>query len=84
MMAGPYGTVAPPQFLVTWSEKFGVWRATAVMSDRSVQEIEGPSTSSGDTPAEALQHVLTKRACAFSDSDFPATVIAIVNVEIVQ
>lgn len=76
-MAGPYGTVAPPSFLVTWSEKFGVWRATAVMTDRSIQEIEGPSTTPGFTPADAIEHLLTKRACAMNDAEFPATMVGI-------
>lgn len=80
-MSGPYGTVVPPSILVTWSEKLGVWRATAVMADASIQEIEGLSTSRGDTPVDAVAHLLTKRFCAYRDSEFPATMICIVSEE---
>lgn len=80
-MAGPYGTVAPPSILVTWSPKLGVWRATAVMADAPIETIERPSTCRADTPAEAVAHLLTKRFCAFSDSEFPATMISIVSEE---
>ncbi|TCP30730.1 hypothetical protein [Sphingomonas sp. BK235] len=52
------------------------WRATAVLAVGAAA-VDGPSTSFGKHPADALQHLLGRRFGILADQDLPATVITI-------
>lgn len=52
------------------------WRATAIFA-AGAAAVDGPSTSFGQHPADALQHLLGRRFGILADQDLPATLITI-------
>lgn len=75
-MSGPYSVSTPPAILIAYSGSDGGWRATAVIAEDDI-DLEGPTTSIGRHPSDALQTLLEKRFCALRDEDCPATLISI-------
>ena len=75
-MSGPHGGAEPPAILLVYSDSSGGWVATAVMAMDPIK-VEGPSSSCGRLPSDALQALLEKKFCALTDADCPATLVSI-------
>lgn len=77
-MSGPHGAADAPAILIAWSPKLRAWLATAILADQPLA-IDGPSTSEGRHPADALQALLERRFAILTDAECPPTLVSLIE-----
>lgn len=71
-------TVEPPSILLAWHPHSRAWFATAIVTpDGCPPRLVDPGSSEGETPAEALQQLLTRHFGILHADQCPATVCAV-------
>ena len=77
-MSERHSFAQPPAILIAWSPQHQAWRATAIVAgEGDPARVEGPSTSTGRHPADALQALLDARFGILADQQCAPTVVEV-------